>query len=223
MTAEFNTNTPVPIVDLDIVARNIERLQKICDAAGVLSLPHFKTHKSLRIAEMQQKAGAAGITCQKLGEAEVLADGGFQTILISNNILGSAKVPRLQRLVRKISLTLACDNAVVALFLSDAAAGAGVTVEVLVECDTGRNRSGVVTPQEAADLASHVDGLPGLTLGGLMTYAPPGDPSPTRAFIADTISLCAAKGLEIRRISAGGTPGLATLGQVGETEYRAGT
>jgi D-serine deaminase-like pyridoxal phosphate-dependent protein len=223
MTDDFNTNTPVPIVDLDIVALNIERFQKVCDAAGVLNMPHFKTHKSLRIAKMQLQAGAAGITCQKLGEAEVLADGGFKTIFISYNILGAAKVLRLQRLAQMVSLSLACDNVVVARFLSDAVLPSGATVEVLVDCDTGNHRTGVITPQEAVDLACLIDSLPGLTFGGLMVYTPFGDLVLTRAFLAEAVLLCAAKGLKVRRISAGGTPGIATIGQVGETEYRAGT
>ncbi len=223
MLDNYHTDTPVPIVDLDIVARNIARLQTICDTAGVQNMPHFKTHKSLRIAQMQIDAGAVGITCQKLAEAEILAAAGFGNILISYNVLGSAKAARLQQVAEKTALTVACDNPVVAQFLSKSMAGSRAAIMVLVECDTGRERSGVTSPKQAADLASVIAGLPGLKFAGLMTYAPAGDPAPTSNFVAQTRKLCAENGLEINRISAGGTPGMATIGQVGETEYRAGT
>lgn len=223
MPDDFNTNTPVPIVDLDVVRRNIARLQSICDAAGVQNMPHFKTHKSLRIAKMQRDAGATGVTCQKLDEAEILADAGFENVVISYNVLGRAKAAKLQRVAQKTALTMACDNAVVAQFLSDTMAGSGAPIAVLVECDTGRNRSGVISPAEAAELAVRIDKLPGLTFDGVLTYAPVGDPEETRAFVAETRTLCTQNGLEIKRVSAGGTPGMATLGQIGETEYRAGT
>src|SRR5499427_10885457 len=80
--------TPAVVIDLDRVERNIARVQQLCDAAGVANRPHIKTHKSPVLARLQQQAGAKGITCQKLGEAEVMADGGLDDILISYNILG---------------------------------------------------------------------------------------------------------------------------------------
>ena len=75
--------TPAVVVDLDVVERNIARVQALCDAAGIANRPHIKTHKSPVIAAMQRKAGARGITCQKLGEAEVMADAGHDDILIA--------------------------------------------------------------------------------------------------------------------------------------------
>src|SRR6266496_3143711 len=83
--------TPAAVIDLDRVERNIARLQAACDKAGVANRPHIKTHKSPEIAAMQRAAGARGITCQKLGEAEVMADAGLDDILISYNILGEEK------------------------------------------------------------------------------------------------------------------------------------
>src|SRR5437588_6418575 len=77
--------TPAVAIDLDRVERNIARLQAACDKAGVANRPHIKTHKSPVIAGMQREAGATGITCQKLGEAEIMADAGFNDILISYN------------------------------------------------------------------------------------------------------------------------------------------
>ncbi len=83
--------SPAVVVDLDVVERNIARAQGVCDAAQVANRPHIKTHKSPVIAAMQREAGAKGITCQKLGEAEVMADGGLDDILISYNILGPTR------------------------------------------------------------------------------------------------------------------------------------
>src|SRR5216110_3260160 len=80
--------TPIAVIDMDRVERNIARLQAACDAAGVANRPHIKTHKSPAIAAMQREAGAGGITCQKLGEAEVMAEAGFDDILISYNLRG---------------------------------------------------------------------------------------------------------------------------------------
>ncbi len=87
--------TPAVVIDLDRVERNIARIQAVCDNAGVANRPHIKTHKSPVLARMQVAAGAKGITAQKLGEAEVMAEGGLDDILISYNILGTEKTARL--------------------------------------------------------------------------------------------------------------------------------
>src|SRR5437764_7185784 len=102
--------TPAVVVDLDRVERNIARLQAACEAAGVANRPHIKTHKSPVIAGLQRDAGARGITCQKLGEAEVMADAGFDDILISYNILGEEHIGRLAALMCKTRKTDCADN-----------------------------------------------------------------------------------------------------------------
>ncbi len=89
--------TPAVVIDLDIVERNIARVQQICDKAGVANRPHIKTHKIPKLALMQQDAGAKGITCQKLGEAEVMADAGIDDILVSYNLISAARSGRLGR------------------------------------------------------------------------------------------------------------------------------
>src|SRR4051812_8535529 len=140
--------TPAVVIDLDIVERNIARVQAACDAAGVANRPHIKTHKSPLIARMQRDAGAKGITCQKLGEAEIMADAGFDDILISYNILGEEKSARLARLMGRANVIVAADNPVTVESLAAAAAMAGRALEVIVECDTGRKRAGVETAGE---------------------------------------------------------------------------
>src|ERR1700684_3914617 len=87
--------TPVAVIDMDRVERNIARIQAACDAAGVANRPHIKTHKSPMLAKLQIAAGAKGITCQKLGEAEVMSEAGIDDILISYNLIGEEKMARL--------------------------------------------------------------------------------------------------------------------------------
>src|SRR3977135_4695123 len=102
--------TPAAVIDMDRVERNIARIQAACDAAGVANRPHIKTHKSPILAKMQAAAGARGITCQKLGEAEIMADAGIDDILISYNLLGDEKMTRLGALQAKANITVAADN-----------------------------------------------------------------------------------------------------------------
>src|ERR671916_1271070 len=128
--------TPAVVIDLDVVERNIARVQALCEAAGVANRPHIKTHKSPVIASMQRDAGARGITCQKIGEAEVMAEAGHDDILISYNILGEQKLGRLAALMRKARMVVAADNPTTVAGLPRAAEMAGRTLEVVVECDT---------------------------------------------------------------------------------------
>ena len=92
-------DTPVPVVDADRLRRNLERWQAHCDAVGLANRPHVKTHRSVEIARLQVELGARGITCQKLGEAEVMADAGIDDILIPYNLVGAAKLERLRALL----------------------------------------------------------------------------------------------------------------------------
>src|SRR5258708_6834567 len=162
--------TPVAVIDMDRVERNIARVQAACDAAGVANRPHIKTHKSPMLAKLQIAAGAKGITCQKLGEAEVMADAGIDDILISYNLIGDEKMARLAALQTKACMTVAADNSTVIAGLPQAAAISGRPLSVVVECDTGRKRAGVETPAEAIALAREIAASKGLTFAGFMLY-----------------------------------------------------
>ena len=129
--------TPCAVIDMDRVERNIARIQNACEAAGVANRPHIKTHKSPLLAKMQIAAGASGITCQKLGEAEVMAEAGIDDILISYNLIGDEKMARLGALQRKANMTVAADNSTVIAGLPKAAETSGRQLPVVVECDTG--------------------------------------------------------------------------------------
>jgi D-serine deaminase-like pyridoxal phosphate-dependent protein len=216
--------TPAAVVDLDQVERNIARLQAACDAAGVANRPHIKTHKSPLIAAMQRDAGAKGITCQKLGEAEVMAAAGFAEILISYNILGEEKVARLAALMGKTEMIVCVDNPVSVAAAADAAGRAGRPLRVLVECDTGRKRAGVETPGEAIALARMIGDRNGLAFAGFLLYPPETAIPQTQAFLDDSLAGVRESGLEPAIISSGGTPNIVNLGKLaGATEHRAGT
>jgi D-serine deaminase-like pyridoxal phosphate-dependent protein len=216
--------TPAVVVDLNVVERNIARVQALCDAAGVANRPHIKTHKSPVIASMQRDAGARGITCQKIGEAEVMAETGHDDILIAYNILGEEKLGRLGRLMSKAKVTVAADNPTVVAGLPEAAAIAGRDLGVVVECDTGRKRAGVETVAEAVALAKDIASRPGLSFAGFMLYPPENAMDETQAFLDEAVAGVRALGLEPQIVSSGGTPNLLNLGRIkGVTEHRAGT
>ena len=214
-------DTPVATVDLDAVERNIARMQSYCDEHGLAFRPHIKTHKLPSIAHMQMRAGAVGITCQKLGEAEVMEAAGLMDILLSFPLVGATKAERLAALAGEATVSVVGDSDVVARGLSPALACAGAEVGFLVECDTGFLRTGVQTPQAAADLAELAHALPGLRFDGLMTYPTlPG----TGAWLRAAIDEIKARGLEVATVSGGGTPAFFSNHEVSElTEVRAGT
>jgi len=161
--------TPSVLVDLDILEANILRLQTYLSQHGLANRPHIKTHKIPAIAQMQVKAGAIGITCQKLGEAEVMAQAGIKDIFIPYNLLGAAKLERLMSLARKAQISVTADSEIVVRGLSAAAQAAGLTLPVLVECDTGAKRCGIPSPEAAAELARLIAQSPSLHFGGFMT------------------------------------------------------
>ena len=94
-------DTPAVLIDLDVAERNIRHFQDYCTEHGLALRPHIKTHKLPRLAHLQMAAGAVGVNCQKLGEAEVMADAGLEDILITYNILGPMKLARLKALADK--------------------------------------------------------------------------------------------------------------------------
>ena len=217
-------DTPCVLVDLEVVQRNIVRTQSVFDDLGVDFRPHIKTHRIPEFARMQIEAGACGITCQKIGEAEVMAAAGIDDILITYNIIGENKLARLAALSKRCKLSVTVDNAMVAQGLSRTFSEQGGVLDVLVECDTGQGRCGVQSPEEALDLARTVVASPGLQFGGLMTYPPMADMAAVDRWLIDAKRAVEAENIACRRISNGGTPNLARVGAVtSATEHRAGT
>jgi D-serine deaminase-like pyridoxal phosphate-dependent protein len=216
--------TPAAVIDLDRVERNIARVQRLCREAGLANRPHIKTHKSPVLANLQVAAGAKGITCQKLGEAEVMADGGIDDILISYNLLGEATLGRLGALLKRVTVTVAADNPTVIEALTTAGRIAGRPLAVVIECDTGRKRAGVDDPKEAIELARLIQAKPELSFAGFLFYPTEQSWPQTQRFYDEALRGVRAAGLEPSIVSTGGTPNLVNLGQLaGATEHRAGT
>ncbi len=216
--------TPVPVIDIDVVERNLTRWQARCDARGFANRPHIKTHKLVPLALAQIELGAKGITVQKLGEAEVMADAGITDLLLTFNVVGRHKLERLAALARRTDIKLVADNTDVLEGLSHAAALAGRDISVMVECDTGAARNGVQLPAAAVALAQSIDAATGLTFGGLMTLPKNGARRQMAAFLAEAAMFLERAGLDVAAISAGGSPDMwKDEGLDRITEYRAGT
>jgi D-serine deaminase-like pyridoxal phosphate-dependent protein len=214
-------DTPQAAIDLGLVRRHIERMQQYCDAHGIALRPHVKTHKLVPIARLQLAAGAAGIACQKLGEAEVMVGAGMGDVLVTFPLVGEHKLRRLGALAARARISTVVDSEAGARGISRAAADAGVQVPLLVECDTGYARTGVQTPSEAAELAALVERLPGVAFEGLMTYP---TSQRTGEFFAATRSELQRRGLEPAVVSTGGTEGAFRTHEVAEVnELRVGT
>jgi D-serine deaminase-like pyridoxal phosphate-dependent protein len=163
-------DTPALVLDKAKLERNIRRMADFVAGGPAKLRPHAKTHKCVEIAKLQLDAGAVGITCAKVGEAEALADGGIADILIANQIVGPLKIARLVRLAERCAVSVAVDDAANVRDLSDAAAAAGATLRVYVEVDVGMGRCGVQPGEPALALARQVRDAPGLAFAGLQAY-----------------------------------------------------
>jgi D-serine deaminase-like pyridoxal phosphate-dependent protein len=169
--ADFSQiDTPSLLLDFDALQANIHKLATYFQGKHCRLRPHFKSHKCTRIAQSQMAAGAVGITCAKLGEAEVLADAGISNILIANQIIGPLKIKRLIELCRRALPMVAVDAAENVTMLSAHAHAAGVTLGVLVEVDVGMKRCGVPPGEAALTLAKIIQASPGLKFIGLQGY-----------------------------------------------------
>jgi D-serine deaminase-like pyridoxal phosphate-dependent protein len=163
-------DTPALVLDKAKLTRNIRRMADFAAGGPAKLRPHAKTHKCVEIARLQLEAGAVGITCAKLGEAEALADGGITDLLVANQIVGPLKLARLADLARRCTITVAVDDAGNVRRLSSAAVAAGVTLRVLVEVNVGMDRCGVEAGEPALALARQVGAAEGLVFAGLQAY-----------------------------------------------------
>jgi D-serine deaminase-like pyridoxal phosphate-dependent protein len=224
MTTLSQLDTPAVTILLARMEDNINRVQRHLERHGLANRPHIKTHKIPAIAKLQVAAGAAGITCQKLGEVEAFVDAGAcDDILLTFNIIGDAKTERLMALTKRIGrLAVVLDNEVVARGLSRAAVRHGADVRFLVECDTGFGRNGVQTPDAALELARLAMALPAMRFEGLMTF--PNKAPNTTEFFEHALQLFKSAGIDVPVVSGGGTPALKSVAEFPMmTEHRAGT
>lgn len=217
-------DTPAILIDAARAEANISRAQAHADSHGLKLRPHIKTHKLPYWAKKQVAAGAVGITCQKIGEAEVMADAGLNDIFLPYNILGRAKLERLKALHGRVTLSVTSDSRETVEGLAATFTDTGHKLSVLVECDTGMGRCGVQTAEEAVALAKIIDQARGLSFGGLMTYPAGGRAAEAEAWLASAKQALSASGLDCERISSGGTPDMWRSGENSVvTEYRPGT
>ncbi len=230
-----DVDTPSLLLDYDALRANVERMAGYFAGRHCRLRPHFKSHKCTRIALLQMEAGAVGITCAKLGEAEVLADAGIEDILIANQIVGRAKMLRLMELARRAQPIVAVDSPENVRMLSEAALSAGTRLRVLVEVDIGMHRCGVAPGEAALELARLVAASPGLSLDGLQGYEghcvdqrdETERTEKTRAalrLLVDTRRLIERAGLPVRIVSSGGTGTYTLTGDCdGVDEVQAGS
>ncbi len=216
----YDLETPSVLIDLDRMERNIERMQTRCDEAGVALRPHIKTHKIPEIARMQIDAGAVGIACQKVSEAEVFAQAGFNDILIPYNILGESKAARFADLSLYNRMTCSADNLTVTAGLSAAAEALDIRLRVMVELTTEIERTGAPL-DSAVELAKVIESDEHLHFAGLLVY--PSNPS-IRPTLQEALARLDEAGIGVDTVSGGGTGAALHMQEVPEiTEIRVGT
>jgi 3-hydroxy-D-aspartate aldolase len=167
---EDEIDTPALVLDLDAFEANLAAMARSLEASAVALRPHAKTHKSPVIAHRQMAHGAVGQCVQKVSEAEILAWGGVTDILVTNEIVGAPKLARLAALARIARIGVCADHVDQIAALEKAASEAGVTLNVYVEIDVGAARCGVVSPDEAVDLAQRIADSRALVFAGLQAY-----------------------------------------------------
>jgi D-serine deaminase-like pyridoxal phosphate-dependent protein len=227
-------DTPALLIDLDAFERNIATMATDIARLGAGWRPHSKAHKCPAVAHKQIQAGAIGITCAKVGEAEVFVAAGIRDILIANQIVGPIKTRRLAALARHADIAVVVDTAENACELSRAACEAGSRPRVLVEVDTGMHRSGVAPGERTVELAKRIASEPGLRFAGLMAWeghtlsikeqqTREGAIRQACETLVESAEACRAAGLPVEIVSAGGTGTyLVSAGIAGVTEIEAG-
>jgi D-serine deaminase-like pyridoxal phosphate-dependent protein len=163
-------DTPALVLDLDAFERNVATMTTAVRGSGARLRPHAKSHKCPEIAKRQIKAGAIGICCQKVSEAEAFVDAGIRDVLVTNEIVGAAKVRRLAHLARRARIAVCVDDARNVAELSAAANEAGVVIDALVEINVGANRCGVEPGEPALALVRAIKAAPFLRYAGIHAY-----------------------------------------------------
>ena len=159
-------DTPSLVLDLDAFDANLRTLKKSLEGKNVRVRPHAKTHKSVDIAKRQIAEGAVGLCCQKVSEAEALAEGGIGDILVSNEVVGAPKIARLAELSRRVHLGVCVDN----VENLRQVGSSGAHLDVYVELEVGMGRCGIAPGEAAVDLVREMKRYPNLRFGGLHAY-----------------------------------------------------
>jgi D-serine deaminase-like pyridoxal phosphate-dependent protein len=235
LSPDVEVDTPALIVSEEILHRNIAEMSSFAKSVGVNLRPHIKTHKTPQIARLQIAAGAVGVTCAKVGEAEVMVnEAGVQDVLLAYPIIGEPKYRRIVALMEQARIAVALDSIEAANALSEAMARHDRMIDVYVEVNTGQNRSGVMAGDEAVDFALKVARHPNLKLVGIMTHeghVNSADPAEIEAgaraageLMVETAGKIRKHGIELPVVSVGSTPAARLTPTVkGVTEMRPGT
>jgi D-serine deaminase-like pyridoxal phosphate-dependent protein len=223
-------DTPAPIVLVDVLQENIDRMQAFADRQGLQVRPHVKTHKCVEIGRRQIKAGAVGITAGNVGEAEVFAAAGFDDIFIAYPIWpAGTKGPRIRKLAETIRLRVGVDNFWAIDALAEAMGDNADQLQVVIEVDCGARRSGAA-PKYAGELAAAARNR-GLVPVGVFTYPGHGGSGPDAreraardqdAALTTAVRSLSAAGITAEVVSAGSTPTVAFATNSVITEIRPG-
>lgn len=227
-------DTPALLIDLDALERNIATMARDIKLRGSDWRPHSKANKSPAIAHLELAAGAIGIGCAKLGEAEVMAASGIDNIMVPNQVVGPIKARRAAALAARTRLILAVDSEIQARQLDEAARAVGSHPEAVIEIDTGMNRGGQLPGDDALRLAETIANMQGLKMTGVMTWEghcmkivdPVERDTAIRASVGQLVDLAEQmrdRGIPIEIVSAGGTGTYLTTASIeGVTEVQAG-
>ena len=228
-------DTPALLIDMDLMETNIETMAEVFRRMPSDLRPHTKTHKTPLIAHKQIKAGAIGVTCAKLGEAESMVEAGIRDVLIANQVVGEPKVTRLVKLAMHSNIIVAVDDSRNVKHLAERARSKGVMLNVLVEVDVGNNRCGKQPGEPAYNLAKEVEGFSSLNLRGLMGYEgfcqfiPDLETKKAKVTeamnkLVSTKDLLIDRGIDVEIVSGGGTGTHMITGRhPGVTEVEAGS
>jgi D-serine deaminase-like pyridoxal phosphate-dependent protein len=229
-------DTPLILADLDRMERNIRDWQSWMDDRGVGFRVHVKTHKVPEIALLQMAAGARGICCAKVSEAEPFVAVGIDDVCIAYPVLGERKWARIAALAeRGARTTVNCDNELAARQASAAASARGVVVKLQIDVDSGMHRGGIAMDDvdRIEGLARTIVGLPGVEFDGVTTHRSyrfegrRGREEEGRTegrLLVEIAERLRSRGLEVREVTAGSSFTGKYVAEVpGVTESRAGT
>ncbi|WP_339226712.1 D-TA family PLP-dependent enzyme [Oceanobacillus sp. FSL K6-2867] len=163
-------DTPALLIDQDILMRNIKDMQAYADKQNVKLRPHTKTHKMPKLALLQEKHGASGITVAKVGEAEVMARHGLDNIFIANEVVGKQKIQRIRELANSINISFGIDSVYQLNEIEEVFEGATNKAQVLIEIEVGENRSGVIEEEVFRELVNAVKNSSNVNLKGVFSH-----------------------------------------------------
>ena len=235
VSPETEVDTPALVVSEEILHRNIATMAAFGASVGVNLRPHIKTHKTVQLARLQIAAGAIGVTCAKVGEAEVMVnDAGVDDVLLAYPTIGEAKFRRIVALMERARIIVAVDSMEAARMVSRSMNSFDRTLDVMLEVNTGQDRSGAKVGDEAVTMALEIARLSNLNLVGIMTHEGHANSAPPDEIegiaieaghrMVETAEAIRSHGIELPTVSVGSTPAAFFTPTVpGVTEMRPGT